>query len=135
MVYALDTNIVIHYLRNTANVRQNLNDAIMRGDVLVIPQIVNYEIRRGFRVLHAPKKEAAYNVLTEPAGWCDVAEMDMDSWERAEQIYAELYRKSFTIGELDILIAAFCLVNDYTFVTNNTRHFENIDGLNVVDWM
>ena len=134
MVYVLDTNIVIRYLRNVPKVRRNVRESAVRGDFLIVPKVVNYEIKRGFSVLRAPNKETAYSVLTEPAGWCDIAEMDDGSWERAEQVYAELYRKGFTIGELDILIAAFCLEKEYTLVTNNIKHFENIDGLNIVDW-
>jgi tRNA(fMet)-specific endonuclease VapC len=134
MKYALDTNIVIRYLRYEPNVLQNFDNAIMNGDSIIIPKVVDYEIKRGFRVLHAPGKEAAYAVLTETGGCCDVAEMDVDSWMRAEQIYTNLYRKRFTIGELDILIAAFCFEREYTLVTNNTRDFEKIEGLSIVDW-
>ena len=134
MVYALDTNIIIRYLRNELMVTKNFHDAIRRDDNLVVPQVVHYEIARGFRVSHVPKKEAMYGFLIQPEGWCDIAEMDKLSWERAEQIYAELYHKRITIGEIDILIGASCLAHGYTLVTNNTRHFERIDGLSIVDW-
>jgi predicted nucleic acid-binding protein len=66
MIFALDTNIVIHYLRNNQVVHQNFIKAIAEGDNIVIPIIVNYEIQRGFRIHHAPKKEAVYNVLINP---------------------------------------------------------------------
>ena len=133
MVYALDTNIVIHYLRNTPSVHKNFNDAVLRGDDLVIPKIVDYEMSRGFRVFSAPKKEAAYHVLTT-SGFCDLAKMDVYSWDKAEMVYAELYHKRLTVGELDILIAAFCIENDHILVTNNVKHFEVIDGLKIEDW-
>ena len=136
MFYALDINIVIRYLRKEPNVRKNFDDAVMRGNDLIIPKVVNYEIKRGFRILNAPNKEAAYGILTEGvASWCDIAEMDVASWERAEHVYAELYRKGLTICEMDILIAAFCLEKNYTLVTHNTRHFEDIDDLQIEDWV
>ena len=135
MVYALDTNIIIHYLQKTPNVLRNFNTAVMQGDDLVVPKIVNYEIRRGFRIYPAPKKENVYNILTGPGSRCDVAEMDMYSWARAEQIYEELYKKRFSVGELDILIAAFCIENNHTLVTANTKHFEVIDDLHLVNWV
>ena len=134
MVYALDTNIVINYLRDEPNIHQNFNDAVMRGDDLVVPEIVNYEIRRGFRIISAPKKEAAYKVLVGP-GFCDIAEMDVNCWERAEYVYLDLYNKRLTVGEMDILIAAICIEYGYTLVTNNTKDFENIDGLKLVNWI
>jgi tRNA(fMet)-specific endonuclease VapC len=131
MVYALDTNIIIHYLRNDANVQHNFKNAVMQGASVVVPKLVDYELRRGFRIASAPKKEAAYKILTEH---CTVAEMDVDSWERAIKVYVGLYKKRLTVGEIDILIAAFCLENGCTLVTNNTADFENIDGLKLVDW-
>ena len=135
MVYALDTNIVIHYLKNTSNVLNNINAAVARGDNLVIPRIVNYEIKRGFCVQSSPRKEATYKLFTSPTSFCSITDMDNGSLERAEQVFADLYNKRLTVGELDILIAAFCLENDYTLVTNNTKDFENIDGLVIEDWV
>jgi tRNA(fMet)-specific endonuclease VapC len=135
MVYALDTNIVIHYLRDNADVRKSLSDTVSRGDRVTVPGIVNYEIMRGFKVNSAPKKETTYRILTDPNGFCQITEMKPSSWKRAELVYAELYQKHLTVGELDILIAAFCLDNDCTLVTNNTAHFSNINGLRVEDWV
>ena len=135
MIYALDTNIVIHYLRDEQNTHKRFDNAISRGDNIVIPKIVHYEIMRGFRILHAPNKEAAYKVLIGASDYCDIAEMDAYCWERAELIYENLYHKRFTVGELDILIAAICLENNYTLVTDNVRHFENIDGVIIENWV
>ena len=36
--------------------------------------------------------------------------------------------------DADILIAAFCLHNNYILVTDNIKHFKNIKGLNTVNW-
>jgi len=134
MTYALDTNILIHYLNKTPSVIHCFDETVMKGDDLVIPNIVDYELKRGFRIAQAPKKEAAYNVLTTAPRFCYVVEMDIYTWQTAEQVYADLYYKGYTIGELDILIAAFCLEKKYTLVTNNVKHFEKIDGLKIVDW-
>ena len=58
MKYALDTNILVHYLRNEPNVQHNLDAAIFCGSKLIIPKAVDYELRRGFCIYPAPKKEA-----------------------------------------------------------------------------
>ena len=62
------------------------------------------------------------------------AKFDMPVWQRAAQIYASLSQQGNLIDDADIFIAAFCLVNDCTLVTNNTRHFKHIIGLNFVNW-
>ena len=131
MNYALDTNILVHYLKNEANVQHNLDNAIISGSKLIIPKAVDYELRRGFCIYPAPKKEAFYNILIEQ---CTIANLDMDTWEMAIQVYADLHHKRFTVGEIDILIAAFCLVNDCILITNNIDDFKHINGLRMLDW-
>ena len=133
MNYALDTNIIIRYLRGEATVGQNLDDALVQKFKLYVPRVVDYEIRRGFDVMPVPslRKESAYKLLVQR---CTVSIMDEVSWERAIKIYSEQRKKGFTVGELDILIGALCLVHGYVLVTNNTKHFQNISGLNLVDW-
>jgi tRNA(fMet)-specific endonuclease VapC len=49
----------------------------------------------------------------------------------------ELHRlkaERIRIGAMDLRLAAVALVNDLTLVTRNTRHFELVAGLKLVDW-
>ena len=131
MIYALDTNTIIHFSSNNENVLRNFSEAVRHNCRIIVPKIVDYEITRGFRILPKPKKESIYRTLMEN---CIIAEMDASAWEQAIQIYANLYCKRFTVGEMDILIAAICLAHDFTLVTNNTNDFKNIDGLKIFDW-
>jgi predicted nucleic acid-binding protein len=135
MIYALDSNIVIKLLRDEPIVCMNFNSAVIHRAEIVIPKAVHYEIMRGFRILNAPGKQKAYNAHIGGSGKCRIVSVDDSCWERAEHIYAELHRKSLTIGEMDILIAAVCLENNYTLVTSNIKDFKNIDGLNIVNWL
>jgi len=133
MKYALDTNVVLRYLRNELPSVQSIDRALAREHKLYISKMVDYEVRRGFKLMRQPSyhKELVYKLLTLR---CPVVEMDAIIWEKAIDVYKELYRKGFTVGELDILIAAFCLAHDLILVTNNTKDYKNIDGLIVVDW-
>jgi predicted nucleic acid-binding protein len=98
---------------------------------IIIPPVAYYEIRRGFKRKTAPAKEKAFSImcLQYPIG-----EMNIAAWERAADIYADSRLAGDNIEDSDILIAAFCIVNDYTLVTNNTRHFKDMKGLSFVDW-
>ena len=133
MKYALDTNVIFRYLKNESPSVKNIDLALSGNHKLYIPKMVDYEVRRGFELMRRPshRKEQVYKLLTQR---CPVIEVDAIIWERAIDVYKDLYGKSFTVGELDILIAAFCLAHDCALVTNNIKDFENIDGLIVLDW-
>jgi tRNA(fMet)-specific endonuclease VapC len=53
---------------------------------------------------------------------------------KAAEIRANLEERHLPIGAADIFIAAHCIVNGYTLVTDNTKDFERIDGLDIVNW-
>jgi len=134
MIYVLDTNIIIHYLRDNPVVIKHLETAVYDENFIVIPFVVDYEIRRGYKIKPAPNKESHYNILSNSTDFCTVVSMGDGFWNMAATIYAELYHKHLTVGENDIQIAAFCLYNNYTLVTNNTDDYRNITGLQLVDW-
>jgi len=131
MTYALDTNIIIHLLSHTPMVLARRDVALEQWARLIIPPYVNFELRRGFRYVHATAKERSYNQLCAK---CTVGEMKSETWELAADIYADLRRAGYTVGDADILIAAFCLIDRHTLVTNNIKDFQNIQGLQMVDW-
>jgi tRNA(fMet)-specific endonuclease VapC len=131
MEYAFDTNTIIHLMRGTRSVWENREKARRSRAQFIIPPFVNYEILRGLIIKHNVKHEKAYNVICDN---CALGEMTVEVWRCAAQIYAELYTKHFTVKDADIVIAAFAIVNNCILVTNNTKDFENIEGLQFVDW-
>jgi predicted nucleic acid-binding protein len=118
-------------LRNNPKVCKKFDIAIESGEEIVIPPLVHYEIKRGFACKSAPKRENSYNILTEQ---CLVGEMDEEVLERGASIYASLYSNKRTIDDVDLLIAAFCIVGEYTLITHNVKHFKVINGLKIDDW-
>ena len=60
--------------------------------------------------------------------------LEKHMWDLAASLYANLRKKGISIGDADLLIAAFTLENEYILVTNNVRHFENIVGIRYVNW-
>ena len=131
MVYALDTNIVIHLLYGNQIVRAQRDKAWDNGVRIVIPPIVHFEILRGFLYTPAPRKEKSYKLLCDE---CPIEPITISIWECAANIYAKARKKGFTVHDADLLIAAYCIESNYTLVTNNTSDFMNIEGLKLVDW-
>ena len=134
MVYVLDTNVIIHYLKKDSNVIKNFRSAVTEGHSLFLPRAVDYEICRGLEILSATKKTAIYREITGESGLCKIIDMGEHVWELAKRIYVDLYKRDLTVGEIDILIGAFCLYNGYTLVTSNTKDFCNMPGLKLKNW-
>jgi predicted nucleic acid-binding protein len=118
-------------LKGDAGVKLRHRQAIGNGDNVVIPPVVFYEVRRGLLARRMNKRLAEFGELCQTAL---KAEFDMPVWRRAAEIYARLHQQGRPIGEADNLVAAFCLVNGYTLVTNNECHFGRVDGLKMVNW-
>jgi len=131
MIYALDTNIIIHLLRQDKQVLAARNLAENSGVSFVIPPMVDYEIQRGFFYKPLPKKEKAYMEVKKRYG---VGDTGLNVWTCAARLYASLRQKGFTVSDSDILIAAFCLENGYPLVTANIRDFENMSELRIINW-
>jgi len=60
--------------------------------------------------------------------------MNDEIWNLSARIYADLRSRGHTIDDFDILIAAMCIEKEYTLITHNTKHFENIKELMLEDW-
>ena len=131
MICALDANIIIDFLSREPSVVQHFDKTAISGVGMVIPSVVDYEVLRGFCHTPSPRKEAVYHNMRIN---CPVVEVNSAIWACAASLWASLRRTGRTVGEVDILIAAYCVENKYTLITHNTKHFTNIRGLSIADW-
>jgi len=130
--YALDTNIISYLLRGNLELQECVYREANHGKGVSIPPIVYYEIKRGLIHKQAFVKLEAFNRLCDILG---VTELDIETLDRASDIYAERSRIGRPMEDADILIAATCVANDYTLVTNNSKHFEGVHGLKFTNWV
>jgi len=133
--YALDTNIVSYILKSDEAVTKRYFTELQNGTEFIVPPIVMYEIRRGLLAEKMFKRLANFEEFFN-----DIVAQDfnLDVWLKAAEIYASLKLQGKPIGgkwDGDVLIAAYCITNKYTLVTNNTRHFENIGEMKFVNWI
>ena len=131
MTYALDTNIISYVLNGDAVIAGKLNAATQSNVEIIIPLMVYYESRRGLLANNATKKIQVFEKLCKQLSIIDLTAADMDT---AATIYAERKRNGKLIDDGDLLIAAQCVTNNYTLITNNVKHFKDIDGLLYENW-
>jgi len=131
IIYSLDTNIVSYYLRNNSKIVEKV-DVEIQNNIIVISPIVYYEIQNWLTKKNSRKKIAIFEKMYSERG---IGIIDKNTLDIASNIYIELQKHGITIDDTDILIAAWCIQNDFTLITNNLKHFENIEHLKVENWM
>ena len=136
MVFALDTNIISYYLRGEGRVAESFKREIQEnGNIYAISHFCAYEVKRwlNYRPTHITRSYATqFELLFQNV--YDLADMSPAVWNKAANVYIELRSAGQLIGDADILIASYCLVNDYTLVTRNIDDFKRIKDLKIVDW-
>jgi len=131
-VFALDTNIISYLLRYDPVVSARLQRENERENMITIPPLVYYEVKRGLLAGNSIKRLRSFEYFCEGIS---IGEMTLKIYDEAARQYARLRRIGQPTGDADILIAAYCIVNGCIFVTNNTKHFERIEGLDIVNWV
>jgi predicted nucleic acid-binding protein len=128
----LDTNIISYYFNADNKVREKILEIIDNEEELCITVINIYEILKGFRWKNNAKKEDQFkNFLKDVI----VFSIDDDVINIASDLYANLRKKGKAIGDADIFIAAIVIKNNGTLISNNTKHYEGIEQLNLVNWL
>jgi predicted nucleic acid-binding protein len=130
--YAIDSNIISYLLKGNEQIAERIEAETSIGHEVVIPPIAYYEVKRGLIASSATAKIEIFNNLCSEN---KVGDIDRATLDAAATIYASLRLIGRSIEDADILIAAFCIANDFTLITNNTKHFEHINGLSFMNWI
>ena len=132
MIYVLDSNTISFMLDGDRNVIARYRRESDKGSVVIIPPVVYYEVQRGLLAAKLNKKLMQFDILCREI---EQPEFEKRVWRKAAEIWATLRQTGKTLDDDgDIFIAAYCLVNNYPLVTNNTKDFERIDGMTLIDW-
>ncbi len=130
---ALDTNVIVEIVRGKRPpIRDRFDEAVMGDQPLVASLIVLHELLYGCARHPQPREErtrvetALSDVVIEPLDEADIA--------AAAAVRSNLAKVGRPIGAYDLLIAGQALARDWTLVTANTREFNRIEGLKVIDW-
>lgn len=130
MHYLIDTNIIIYRLKNLGNVNANF---LRNKDKHMSLSVVSYG-----ELVFGAKKSKAVEKNMETVNAIKVIfpliEITSEIMSTFGEIKAYTQKIGKTIDDMDLLIAATAITNDFTLVTHNTKHFENIPNLKIEDW-
>lgn len=130
MHYLIDTNIIIYRLKNLGNVNANF---LKNEDKHMSLSVVSYgELVFGARKSKAVEKNMeTVNIIKSIFPLIEITSEIMNIFG---EIKAYTQKIGKTIDDMDLLIAATAITNNFTLVTHNTKHFENIPNLKIEDW-
>lgn len=131
MIYLLDTNAYIRYLRSpVSRVAQKL--ATTQPDAIAISAITVVELVRGaYRSVKVQENLDQVNMVLAQV---QCLPLDQAVAIHAGRIDAELMAQGVRIGPYDTLIAATALAHNLILVTHNMGEFSRVAGLRLEDW-
>ena len=133
LLYLLDTNTASYYLRrNSALLEARVNDGLLQ-QTIALSVLTRAELRFGQAGMATDDRRR--NLIDH-----FLLQLPSLPWTpRAADHYGVLKdanrRTGRPIGEIDTQIAAHALAESLTLVTHNTRHFDQVPGLKLDDWM
>jgi len=122
-MYLIDSDVLINFLKGK------------KEDIEILKKLKSHErgtsvicIGEIFEGLNEKQKSEFLKII----GLIDIYNIDLKTAAKFAEIRKELRKTGNLIDNFDLLIAATCLVNDLTLITNNLKHFERIEGLKIL---
>ena len=123
--YFIDTDWVIDHLNQIERVVNRLKE--LRPEGLGLSIISLAELYEG--VYYSRDPEASRVALEAVLEDVSILGIDEEISKRFGQERGRLRKEGKLIGDLDLLIGSTALQHNLTVLTNNRRHFEQIEGL------
>lgn len=130
MSFLLDTNICSAHLKDD---RLLFHRFIQHAGNLYVSQVILAELFSWAYGTQNPSKRLERIARLLPD--LKVSHFDQRVAEEFGRLSAGLRQKGTTVGGFDLLIAATAKVESHVLVTHNTRDFQAIPGLVVIDWL
>lgn len=131
MKLLLDTNICIYIIKQQPATVLNHFLEYQIGDI-GISSITLSELRYGVaKSAHREKNAKALDEFVIPL---EVVSYDESAAHAYGSIRATLEKAGTPIGSMDMLIAAHAVSLGIPLITNNTREFQRVPSLKIIDW-
>jgi predicted nucleic acid-binding protein len=130
-VLVVDSSVWIDFFRGSETAAKNALKGLLAdgSTVIIVPDLVLYEVLRGFR------HERDYrNALQLMRGFSWECAFSPELAQEAAQHYRAMVGQGFTIrSALDVMIGAFCIERDYTLLHSDQDFamMHNLRGLRV----
>ncbi|MCA1755281.1 MAG: type II toxin-antitoxin system VapC family toxin [Spirochaeta sp.] len=130
-MYLIDTDIVIYSLKNDEQVKARFRETNMLRKSI---SVITYgELVYGARKSQYPEKNLA--TVSRVADIFPILGVSRSTMDVFGSLKASLEQAGTPIDDMDMMIAATALLENLILVTNNLKHFQRIDGLQIENWV
>lgn len=128
--FLIDTNICIYYIKGLYQLDKKFRDVGV--DNCFISEITLAELK--FGVEKSAKPEMNHTVLEDFLSPIQIIPIfhSLDLYAKEK---ARLYKAGQPLDDFDLLIGVTAVTHDLKMGTNNIRHFERIQGIEIIDWV
>ena len=127
----IDTDTLSYFFRNNPIVVEKLDKYLQEYGFINLSVITYYEVLNGLYFKDAKKQRKKFEEFVKLN---QVLPLTDEVAKNAAKVYAQLRKKGKTVGHNDILIASTAVTNNMTLITNNAKHFKDIEGLDMDNW-
>lgn len=129
--YVIDTDILIYFLKGRKEVIEKL--VKIPTDCLYTTRVNYTELLYGaYNSSRLKKNLAAIEPFLDSFR---ILEFDEGSSKIFAKTKAQLKKRGKIIADMDLMIASITLNHGFSLVSNNIKHFERIDKLDLVRWL
>lgn len=125
-IIMVDTSILIDYYRKTDKNNSVWVSLVRQGYAFAISAISKYEIYSGATASQLSFWDSILQAI-------EVLPFNENCVDIAVGVNSSLKRKRKQIEIADLFIAATAIAHNLPFATLNKKHFDRIDGLNLID--
>jgi len=130
--YALDTNIASYFLKGNPTLVARIRLENSKGNQFAIPPMAYLEIQNWLLKNNSKSKMTVFKKMYSAGG---IGVIDKTVLDIASMVKLKMQQQGNGISDDDLFIAAYCVRHNLPLVTNNTRHFMNIENMEILNWV
>ena len=123
----VDSDYLIDYLRRQAYTKPLIEKIQSRQAEALISVVTVFELYVGALLSNNPGKR--FEDVETLLSWFKIVDINKEIMLIAAKINVDLRGRGLMIGIQDVLIAASSISANTSLITNNTKHFQKIEGL------
>jgi tRNA(fMet)-specific endonuclease VapC len=127
LAYLVDTDWAVHWLHGHQRIRQRMEE--LRGRGLALSAVSLAELWEGVHYSRDPlQSEHGLNDFLRRVSFVSI---DEETCKLFGKERGRLRAAGKRVADFDLIIGVTARRHDLTLLTNNRRHFENIEGLRI----